>query len=127
MSLLQTTVDLTSVSIYELAMGGMALVITLGSFLGAVNRWVLRPIVNSIKELIREELRTSQNELRTDMDSKLTPIEEKLEDIEADVADIRHEVNTNNGKSLKDVVLSMRTEVAVLAGRFEDHLNQSEG
>lgn len=53
------------------------------------------------------------------------PIVEKLEDIEADVADVRHEVNTNNGRSLKDVALRTSGEVETLRARFDDHLKET--
>lgn len=44
------------------------------------------------------------------IDRALEPVMAQLEDIEVNVADIRHEVNDNNGNSLKDAVKGLRRE-----------------
>lgn len=121
-----------AVDIPEFSAWQMFLSITL--FLGSIatmlafgKTWIVNPIVNKINELMDEKLEDNRTIMNTKMDERLAPVYEKLEDVEADVADIRHEVNTNNGQSLKDVAIGTRQDVAVLKGRFEDHLAQHQG
>lgn len=72
--------------------------------------------------------------IRSSIQQTVTPVLNKLEDIEADVADIRHEVNSNSGKSLKDLVGKALDQAAengtateVLTARFEDHMQKGGG
>lgn len=49
------------------------------------------------------------------IDARLTPIRDELHEV-------RHEVQANDGSSLKDVATSTRSEVRILTARFNDHL-----
>ena len=98
----------------------------LGTTLGFLKAWIVDPLTRKISEMMDDKLVENRALSSTLMEQKLLPIQEKLEDIESDVADIRHEVNTNQGKSLKDLAIKTRQDVAVLTGRFKDHLDQHQ-
>lgn len=56
----------------------------------------------------------------------VAPIVEKLDDIVSVVNTVKGEVQTNGGKSLKDVVLDTRTKQAELAARFDQHMQEAD-
>jgi len=81
----------------------------LASAVGAILKfgqtWIVRPLANEIDERI---------------ETKLRPLRD-------DLAHVRREVSVDSGQSLKDVVNQTSRDVAVLTGRFEEHLRQSGG
>lgn len=95
-----------------------------GTMLAFAKAWIVDPIAHRVSDMMDEKLEDNRTVMTGKIDEKLLPVQNKLEDIEADVADIRHEVNANGGKSLKDLALKTREDVAVLNGRFKDHLDQ---
>ncbi len=102
-------------TLLTLALGGLGLLASTGAALAMLHRWAWSPFVAA------DERRAKALD-----DAALKPVLERLEDIEVFVTDIRHEVNHNNGKSLKDVVTRIGQDVAVLAARFEDHISKEK-
>lgn len=98
-----------------MALGGLGLLASTGAALAMLHRWAWSPFVAA------DERRAKALD-----EQALRPVLERLEDIDAFVLNINHEVNHNNGKSLKDVVARVAQDVAVLAARFEDHINQEQ-
>jgi len=54
------------------------------------------------------------------------PIVDRLDDIVNTVNTVKGEVQTNGGKSLKDVVLDTRTKQVELAARFDQHMQEAD-
>lgn len=70
---------------------------------GIIYQWVVKPICSKVHEF-------------TD---KFNDLPERLAAVEQGIKDITHEVQPNSGKSMKDVVLSIRGDLTLLRHRLD--------
>lgn len=105
----------TAQTLLTLLIGAMGLIGSTGAALAVLHRFAWGPFV-AADERRAEAL----------IAKALKPVVEKLEDIDAAVTDVQHEVNHNNGKSLKDLVVQAGRDLAVVTARFDDHINQEK-
>lgn len=97
------------VSVRDILVAGAGLTTSIGAILFFIKQWIVSPINTTIDRRVTEGVRIGSE-----------PVLDKLEKINILVRDIQHEVNYNNGQSLKDVVRKTREQLEDLANRFDE-------
>ena len=89
------------------------------AMVGGFYYWAWRPFIKGDED-------RAQRIAEKAAEHAVAPIVEKLDDIVSVVNTVKGEVQTNGGKSLKDVVLDTRTKQAELAARFDQHMQEAD-
>jgi F0F1-type ATP synthase membrane subunit b/b' len=86
--------------------------------MGSFYQWAWKPFIKGDEERAhRIADKAAENAVE--------PLVAKLDDIVSTVNTVKGEVQTNGGKSLKDVVLDTREKQAELAARFDQHMQEA--
>ncbi len=97
------------------------LLLFVGAFflmVGSFYQWAWKPFVKGDEE-------RAQRIADKVAENAVIPLVVKLDDIVDTVNTVKGEVQTNGGRSLKDVVLDTRTKQAELAARFDQHIQEA--
>lgn len=98
------------------------IVLFVGAFfimVGGFYQWLWKPFVKGDEE-------RAQRVADKAAANAVVPLVSRLDDIVTTVNAVKGEVQTNGGKSLKDVVLDTRTKQVELAARFDQHMQEAE-
>lgn len=97
------------------------IVLMLGAVLavaGGFYQWAWKPYVRADEE-------RAQRIANQAAATAVAPLDEKLDRLNDSITTIKSEVQTNGGKSLKDVVLKTRERQIVLEAKFDQHMQEA--
>lgn len=94
--------------IRDMAIGGGALVVAIGAILFFIKTWIVTPIIGVI-----------DSHVASGVERGAAPIIDRLDEMDEKLRDIQHEVNFNDGRSLKDAVRDTRECVGRLSTKFD--------
>ena len=86
--------------------------------IAGLNRWVVRP-------LVRADEARAKTIASVVAEEATAPILRSMEMLDVKLTTIQAEVQTNGGKSLKDVVLKTRERQVILDAKFDQHMQEA--
>lgn len=104
---------ITLIQTRDLLLAIFLFIVAFGGALAAMHRWIVQPLQRADRRVAADVA-----------DEELEPIKATLEEIQRSLADIRYEVRINSGASLKDAVLGIQRDLAVLKSEFTAHKEQ---
>jgi hypothetical protein len=97
----------------------LVMVVAFFSCIGGFYYWMWRPFIKGDEE-------RAQRIADKAAENAVQPMVQKLDDIVSVVNTVKAEVQTNGGRSLKDVVLDTREKQVELAARFDQHMQETD-